>query len=105
MATANKLLGKSKPTATTLTTLYTVPVSTQTNVNIFICNQSADADVIRLAVSDDPLNEADYILYDHEIKGNSTKQITGIALAEANFITIYSANGTCSFAATGIEIT
>ncbi|MDD4082049.1 MAG: hypothetical protein PHD05_01545 [Sphaerochaetaceae bacterium] len=104
MATSNKLLGNSKPTAETATLLYTVPVATQANVNLFICNQAAVADTIRLALSHGSLLPGDYILYDHEVKANSSMQITGIALAATDFITIYSTNGTCSFVATGIEI-
>ena len=44
MATTYKVLGQSNPAATTLTTLYTVPASTQTVIStITVANQAATA--------------------------------------------------------------
>lgn len=106
MATANKILGQSKPVAITNTVLYTVPVLTQANVNVFITNQGAGEDTVRLAItkSGSTLASTNYILYDKSVQGNFTEQITGLALAASDFITIYSLNGNCSFNAVGIEI-
>ncbi|MDD4081859.1 MAG: hypothetical protein PHD05_00595 [Sphaerochaetaceae bacterium] len=100
----NKLLGKCMPEAGTLTTLYTVPESTQTNVNLFVCNQSGTSDKVDIALSSESLTDADYIMYNQEIKGYSTKQITGIALAESDFISVMSLNGNIIFVAIGMEI-
>lgn len=104
MATANKILGQSKPSAITNTTLYTVPAATQANVNLFIANQGSGEDQVRVAISTAGPAAADYILYDQSVAAYSSLQITGIALAATNFITIYSTNGNTSFVATGIEI-
>ena len=106
MATANKILGQSKPAAATPTVLYTVPGSTQANVNIFISNQASGVDSVRLAVtkSGNSLATSDYLLYDTPIQPNSSLNITGIALAAGDFITVYSSGGNSSFNATGIEI-
>lgn len=106
MATANKILGQSKPAAATPTTLYTVPGATQANVNVFISNQAAGEDKIRVAVtkSGASLNVKDYLAYDTIIPANGSLNITGIALAAADFITIYCTSGNCSFNAVGIEI-
>jgi hypothetical protein len=106
MATANKILGRVKPAAITNTTLYTVPGSTQANVNIFVSNQGSGEDQIRIALtpSGSALAATDYLAYDTVISGNGTLNFTGIALAAAGFITVYSVNGTSSFVATGIEI-
>ena len=42
--TTYKVLGQSNPSATTATTLYTVPAATQTIVStITVCNQAASA--------------------------------------------------------------
>jgi|ADurb_Total_1213_FD_contig_111_175385_length_1532_multi_3_in_0_out_0_1 hypothetical protein len=106
MATSNKILGQSKPAAITNTVLYTVPASTQANVNIFIANQAAGPDSIRVAItkSGSALNVKDYLAYDTQLQANSSMNITGIALAAADFITVYSTSGNCSFNACGIEI-
>jgi hypothetical protein len=106
MATANKILGRVKPVAITNTVLYTVPAATQANVNLFISNQGGGEDKIRVALtpSGSTLAATDYIVYDTIIAGNETINLTGIALAAAGFITVYSTNGTSSFVATGIEI-
>ena len=106
MATANKILGRVKPAATTNTTLYTVPAATQANVNIFIANQGSGEDKIRVALtpSGSSLASTDYIAYDVTVAGNSSLNLTGIALAASGFITVYTTNGTSSFVATGIEI-
>jgi len=106
MATANKILGQSKPVAATNTTLYTVPALTQANINIFIANQATGPDSVRVALtkSGSSINVKDYILYDLQLQANSSFNITGIALAAGDFITIYSNGGNSSFTATGIEI-
>ena len=39
MATLNKILGRRKPVQTTTEILYTVPSSTQANINLFCSNQ------------------------------------------------------------------
>ena len=106
MATANKVLGKVKPSAATATTLYTVPASTQANVNIFIANQSSVDTEIRVALikSGGSLATTDYIAYDMKCNKDNPINITGIALATGDFIQVYNTLATCSFVATGIEI-
>ena len=106
MATANKILGQSKPAATTNTTLYTVPASTQANVNVFVSNQAAGDDKVRVAVtkSGNALATSNYLVYDTIIPPNSSLNLTGIALATGDFVTVYCTGGNCSFNATGIEI-
>ena len=51
MATAYKVLGQSNPSATTNTTLYTVPSATSAVVStLTVCNQSSTAATYRIAV-------------------------------------------------------
>jgi hypothetical protein len=106
MATSNKILGQSKPPAATNTPLYTVQSLLQANVNIFIANQAAGPDSIRVAItkSGSVLNIKDYLVYDTSLQANSSMNITGLALAAGDFITIYCTSGNCSFNACGIEI-
>ncbi len=106
MAYTNKVLGQSKPVAATPTTLYTVPAATQANINIFIANQAAGPDTVRVALtkSGNSLNVSNYLVYDSQLQANASLNITGIALAAGDFITVYSSGGNSSFNATGIEI-
>ena len=51
MAQAHKVLGQSSPSATTLTTLYTVPASTQAVCSsLTICNTASSATTYRVAI-------------------------------------------------------
>lgn len=108
MATAYKVLGQSNPSATTLTTLYTVPSSTQTVVStITICNQAATSGTYRVAVR--PAGAAaatqHYLVYDASLTGNSTDTLTlGISLATTDVISVYASTTSFSFSAFGSEI-
>jgi len=106
MATSNKILGQSSPSATTLTTLYTVPASTQANVNLFICNNSIIDTTIRISIvkSGGSTSNEEYIAYDMKISRDYPINITGIALATGDFIQVYATLATVTFTATGIEI-
>ena len=108
MPTTYKVLGQVAPSAATLTTLYTVPASTQTVVStIAVCNQSASATTFRIAirVAGAGISGEDYIAYDSTISGNDTTFITvGITLAATDVISVYSTAATVSFNAFGSEI-
>lgn len=108
MPTTYKVLGQSYPTAATATTLYTVPSATQTVVStITICNQSINADTIRVAIriNGATLEVNDYIMFEEPVAGYSMVSLTaGLTLSAGDIITIYSTNGTCSFNAFGSEI-
>ena len=109
MATTYKVLGQLNPSATTATTLYTVPASTSTVVStINVCNQAATAGTFRLAVrpAGATLSALHYISYDTSISANDSISLTiGITLATTDVITVYASTGTMSFAAFGSEIT
>ena len=67
MPTTYKVLGQSNPSATTATTLYTVPSATQTIVStVTVCNQAATAGTYRIAVriAGAALAAAQYVAYD-----------------------------------------
>ena len=108
MPTTYKTLGQSNPSATTATTLYTVPALTQTIVStITVCNQSATAGSYRIAVrvAGGALSASQYITYDVSLSGNATDTLTlGLTLGAADVITIYASSATMSFAAFGSEI-
>jgi hypothetical protein len=112
MATAYKVLGQSNPSATTATTLYTVPnTSTDTVIStITICNQASTAGTFRIAVrpAGATLAAQHYIAYDTPIAANDTIALTlGLTLdyaAAGDVVTIYASSANMSFAAFGSEI-
>lgn len=108
MAIVYKVLGQSNPSATTATTLYTVPVGTSTVVStIAICNQVASADTFRIAIrpAGATLAAQHYIAYNNPITANDTITLTiGITLAATDVVTVYAGTGTLSFNLFGSEI-
>jgi hypothetical protein len=108
MATTYKVLGQSKPSAASDTTLYTVPSSTNTIVSTLnIVNLNASADTVRVAIRPDgaTLTDSQYIIYDLSLNGKSSFTFTaGLTIDAADVITVYSTNGYCSFSAFGSEV-
>lgn len=109
MATTLKVLGQSNPSATTLTTLYTVPASTSTVCSsITVCNRSATATSFRVAVrpAGAAISNEHYIYYDVTLAGNDTFIATiGITLATTDVVSVYSTLATLSFNLFGQENT
>ena len=108
MATVNKILGSSFPTSNTLTTLYTVPASTQTTCTVFISNQDSvnDDNVTVMLV---PAGESDDVKWcpigNGDI-GHGTSLFFGtFALAAGDKIKVKAKSGYCSFISTGLETT
>lgn len=108
MPTTYKVLGQSNPSATTATTLYTVPSATQTIVStVTVCNQAATAATYRIAVrvAGAALAATQYIAYDVSLPANATDTLTlGVTLGATDVITVYASSATMSFNAYGSEI-
>jgi hypothetical protein len=108
MATTYKVLGQSKPSAATATTLYTVPAGTQTVVStLVISNLSIDITNIRVSIRPAGEAQADkhYIIYDQSFAGSQLMAFTlGLTLAATDVVTIYDSAGKCSFNLFGSEI-
>ena len=112
MATAYKILGQSNPSATTETTLYTVPSSTSTVVSsVSICNQTASAATYRIAVqpsADAGSNAAakHWIVYGATVAASDSTILTlGLTLATGDRVRVYASTANLSFSAFGSEIT
>jgi len=109
MADTLKILGQSKPAATTLTDAYTVPAATSAVISsILICNQSATATAYRisLAIAGAVDTAAQYIAYDRPIAGNATHEITvGVTLAATDVVRVYNTLATLSFNIVGVQVT
>lgn len=108
MATTIKVLGQSNPSATTLTTLYTVPASTSTVCSsISICNRSASSTTFRVAVRPGgaAISNEHYLYYDVTLAGNDTFIATiGMTLATTDVVSVYATLATLSFHLYGQEI-
>jgi glucose-6-phosphate dehydrogenase assembly protein OpcA len=104
-----KVLGQSAPSATTLTTLYTVPASTSTVCStITICNRSSTATKFRVAVrpAGAAIVDQHYLYYEVTIAGNDTFAATfGITLATTDVVSVYATLATLSFNLFGQELT
>lgn len=108
MATTYKVLGQSNPAATTLTTLYTVPASTQTVIStVTVANQAATAATYRIAVrvAAAAITASQYIAYDVSLPANASDTLTlGLTLGATDVISVYASSATMSFNAFGSEI-
>jgi hypothetical protein len=108
MPTTYKVLGQSAPSATTNTTLETVPSATQVVVStIVVCNRAATAATYRIAIRPGGATLANehYIAYDSTVAANDSTMLTiGITLGAADVITVYASTANLSFSAFGSEI-
>lgn len=108
MPTVYKVLGQSAPSATTATTLYTVPASTSAVVSsIVIANRDAAAATFRIALrpAGATLANQHYIAYDVTVGASDSTVLTlGLTLATTDVITVYASTANLSFSAYGSEI-
>ena len=108
MPTTYKVLGQVAPSATTNTTLDTVPSATQVVIStIVVCNRAATAATFRIAVrpAGATLANEHYIVYDSTIAANDIVALTmGITLAATDVVTVYASTANLSFRAFGSEI-
>lgn len=106
-----KVLGQSAPAAKTLTTIYTVPTSTEAKVfAVLVCNRHRDPTTFRIAIS--PAGAADtdahYQYYDTIVPGNKTMPAPlgpkGITLEPTDEVRVYAYDATLSFSVHGVEV-
>jgi hypothetical protein len=103
-----KVLGQVNPTATTESTAYTVPSSTNTIVStISVCNYGSSAASYRIAIrpNAETLAMKHYIAFDTPISGNDTIALTlGLTADAADVFTVYASSASVSFNLFGSEI-
>jgi glucose-6-phosphate dehydrogenase assembly protein OpcA len=108
MPTVYKVLGQSAPSATTATTLYTVPAATSAVVSsIVIANRDSTAGTYRVAIRPGgaALANQHYIAYDVTVGASDSTVLTlGITLATTDVITVYASSANQTFSAYGSEI-
>jgi hypothetical protein len=104
---AYKVLGHVAPSATTATTLYTVPGAVSTVCStLTVCNQNTASITYRVAVRPAAATLAGlhYVAYDVNLPGNSTDTLTlGLTLATTDVVTVYTSTANVSFGLYGSE--
>jgi len=109
---SKKILGQSNPSATTVTTLYTVPASKEAVIStISVANLTATSATFRLIlqpsadVSATILNKQ-YLAYDITLGASDSTVITiGLTLATGDVIKVYGSTANIAFQAFGDEAT
>lgn len=108
MPTIYKVLGQSAPSATTATTLYTVPAATDAVVSsIVIANRAASSATFRIAVrpAGAALANQHYIAYDVTVGASDSTVLTlGLTLDATDVLTVYASTANLTFNAFGSEI-
>ena len=108
MPTAYKVLGQSAPSATTATTLYTVPSATETVVStVTVCNRGSSAGTFRISVRPNGASLANqhYIVYDASCAAKDTITLTlGLTIDASDVLEVYASTGDFSFNAFGSEL-
>lgn len=108
MASAYKVLGQSAPSATTDTTLYTVPSATEVVVStITVSNRGSTSGTFRIAVRPDGASIANqhYVVFDAPCAAKDTLALTlGITMNASDVLTVRASSADFSFNAFGSEI-
>lgn len=108
MATVYKVLGQEEPAATTETTLYTVPASTEAVCStLSVCNRAASSATFRVRIKINNASDADkqFVVYDAPIASKDTLLLTfGATLGAGDVVRVYSSNADTAFQLFGSEI-
>ena len=109
MADTLKVLGQVAPSATTTTTLYTVPDKAMTTISsIVAANSTGSAITFRLSVHVDGAGADDkqYLYYDKSVAANDSLTIViGITLNQDDVLKVYTSAVDMSFNVFGCETT
>jgi len=101
---ATGILGTADLSATTNTTVYTVPASTFTVASVSVCNRSASTVTVRVAVSTSGTpSGAEWLEYDTQLLANGVLERTGIVLDATKRIVVYASTTSVNAVVMGIE--
>ena len=102
-----KVLGQVAPSATTATTLYTVPDLTLTTVSsLVVCNRSGSGVTYRVSVrvAGAGADKNQYLFYDKALAANATDtHVIGMTLNQTDVVTVYGSDGNLTFNLFGVE--
>jgi len=108
MPQTHKVLGQSNPSATTLTSLYTVPSSTQAIVSTLSVANLGVSTTFRVAVrpAGATLANQHYLVYDASVNAADSFYLTlGISLAATDVVSVYAGTANLAFSLFGVEVT
>ena len=109
MPVAYKVLGQSAPLATTETTLYTVPASTQVVCStLSVCNRGATDNTFRVRIRINNAADANsqFVIYDAPVGAYDTLLLTfGATLGAGDVVRVYGSTANLTFQLFGSEIT
>ena len=110
MAQTHKRLGQANPAAATATTLYTAPAATTTILSaLTICNTGAASDSVRVCISTGggtTVAAAGALMWELVIPpGNPFNANIVQDLNTGETLNVQSANGSCTFTLSGMELT
>lgn len=109
MPTSYKVLGQSAPSATTATTLYTVPSATQAVCSTIVVSNRGTADAtyrVMVRPAGASLANQHYLFYDISLTANSSDVLSmGMTLAATDVVAVYASNANLSFTLFGSELT
>ena len=105
--TTPQIFGQALPVALVQTNLLTVPSGAQAQINMFVCNQGAVYDYfsIELIPSGDNPDPSRFVAFNTPILPHGVFSMAGISLNSGDVVVVSTANGQCSFTATGMGIT
>lgn len=108
MAITYKILGQSNPSATTNTTLYTVPAGNSAVCSTLnVCNLDTTVASYRVAIrqAGAAVSNKQYIAYNTIVPASDSISLTlGLTLAATDVVTVYANTATVSFNLFGTEI-
>lgn len=101
---ASGILGQSAPTATTNTTVYTVPASTTSTLNVSICNTGTSDITVRLAVAATGTpTSSEWLEYEAVVPSYGVLERTGIVAQATKRVVVYVSAATASVSVFGFE--
>tara|TARA_Y100000114_G_scaffold50641_1_gene46230 strand:- start:8 stop:337 length:330 start_codon:yes stop_codon:yes gene_type:complete len=102
-----KVLGQVAPSATTTTTLYTVPDLTQTTVSSLVAvNRGGSSGTFRVSihVAGAGADNKQFIFYDEDLAATTTRTVViGICLSQTDVVKVYASSADFSFNLFGVE--
>ena len=102
-----KVLGQADVSATTVTTLYTVPDLTQTTVSsLVICNRGGSGITFRVSihVGGATADDKQFIFYDEDLAATTSRTVViGICLEQSHVVKVYATAANVSFNMFGVE--
>lgn len=97
-------LGVANLSATTNTTVYTVPASVFSVVNVNLCNRTSASITVRIAVSATASPaDTEWIEYGATIPANGVLERTGIVMSTTNRLVVWASATGISVVVGGIE--